>query len=194
VEPRVYPLCVLGGAVVVALLGVLGGGAPIPTPIGVGPRYRLPATPARVMRAAPVGRFRCATTPQARIRVHVELFANRRVLLLPAGIGMAPPLVRDGGYVVGARCSYALRTTAPTGVVEVVPRSGATIRELFRIWGQPLTRSRLAGFRGRVRAYVAGNTWRGDVRAIPLRRHAQIVLEIGGYVPPHRFFLFGSGG
>jgi hypothetical protein len=31
------------------------------------------------------------------------------------------------------------------------------------------------------------------VRAIRLRRHAQMVLEIGGYVPPHPFFLFGAG-
>ena len=48
------------------------------------------------------------------------------------------------------------------------------------------------GFSGRVRAYVGGEQWRGDVRAIPLRPHAQIVLEVGGYVPPHRFFLFGG--
>jgi len=185
---------VLGGAVVVALLGVLGGGAPIPTPIGVGPGYRLPAAPAAVMRGAPVGRFDCATTPHARTRAHVELFANRRVLLLPAGIGMPQPVVRDGAYVLRARCSYALRTTAPTGVVEVVPGSRATVGDLFRVWGQPLRSSRLAGFRGHVHAYVAGKPWRGDVRAIPLRWHAQIVLEVGGYVRPHALFLFGSGG
>jgi hypothetical protein len=28
------------------------------------------------------------------------------------------------------------------------------------------------------------------VGAIPLRNRRQIVLELGGYVPPHRFFLF----
>jgi hypothetical protein len=124
----------------------------------------------------------------------VELFANRRVLLLPAGIGMAPPLVRDGAYVVRARCSYALRTTAPTGVIEVAPGVAPKLGDLFGLWGQPLTGSRLAGFRGLVHAYVAGRRWQGNVRAIPLRRHAQIVLEIGGYVRPHAFFLFGRAG
>jgi hypothetical protein len=129
-----------------------------------------------------------------RTLTHVELFANRRVLLLPAGIGMASPLVRDGAYVVRGRCSYAVRTRAPTGVVEVRPGSAATIGDLFRLWGQPLTRTRMAGFRGRVGAYVAGARWRGDVRAIPLGSYAQIVLEVGGYIPPHPFFLFGRSG
>ena len=104
---------------------------------------------------------------------------------------MMPPLVRDGALVARARCSYDVRTRAPIGIVEVVPGRGVTIGDLFRVWGQPLARDRIAGFRGRVRAYVAGSRWRGDVRAIPLRRYAQIVLEVGGYVPPHRFFLFG---
>src|SRR5690348_4331915 len=117
-ERAIYPLFVLGGAVVVALLGALGGGAPIPTPIGVGPQFRIPAAPQRVLQGAPVGRFRCAASPAARVQAHVELFANRRVLLLPAGVGMAPPLKRVGAYVVRSRCSYGVRTRAPTGVVE----------------------------------------------------------------------------
>jgi len=185
---------VLGGAVVVALLGALGGGAPIPTPIGVGPQFRVAAAPQRVLDGAPVGRFRCTASPAGRVSAHIELFANRRVLLLPAGVGMAPPLRREGAYVVGARCSYALRTTAPTGVVEIARGAGATVGDLFRLWGQPLTRARLAGFLGSVRAYVGGVLWRGDPRVIPLERHAQIVLELGGYVRPHRFFLFGARG
>jgi hypothetical protein len=184
----------LGGAVVAALLGALGGGAPIPTAIGVGPHYRIAAASASVLRGAPVGRFRCLRLSVPRGLAHVELFANRRVLLVPAGVGMSPPLTRDGAYVTGSRCSYAVRTSAPTGVVEVARGSGATIGDLFRIWGQPLSRTRLAGFRGRVGAYVAGSPWRGDVRAIPLARHAQIVLEVGGYVRPHPFFLFGTRG
>ena len=174
------------------MLGALSsGGALVPTPIGTGPGYRLPAAPSSLARAEQVGRFRCDVGAGRRVRAHVELFANRRVLLLPAGIGMTPPLVREGALVARARCSYDVRTRAPTGIVEVVPGRGVTIGDLFRVWGQPLARDRIAGFRGCVRAYVAGSRWRGDVRAIPLRRYAQIVLEVGGYVPPHRFFLFG---
>jgi hypothetical protein len=123
--------------------------------------------------------------------VHLELFAARRVVLVAPGIGIAPPRRRKGAYVRGGRCSYPVRTREPTGVVEV--EAGGHERalgHLFSVWGQPLSRDRMAGFRGRVRAYVGGRRWRGDARAIPLRRHAQIVLEVGGYVPPHRTYRF----
>lgn len=105
---------------------------------------------------------------------------------------MAPPLRRQGADVTQARCSYALLTTAPTGVVQFVASEHATLGDLFAIWGQPLGPDRLAGFRGPVSAFVAGRRYRGDVAAIPLTRHEEVVLEIGGYVPPHRFFLFAS--
>jgi hypothetical protein len=45
-------------------------------------------------------------------------------------------------------------------------------------------------FRGEVTAFVGGKRRRGDVRSIPLGNGRQIVLELGGYVPPHAFYLF----
>lgn len=158
--------------------------APIPTPVGAGPRYHPPA------ETRPVAGLRCSAREEARFGVHIELFANRRVVVVPAGIGIRPPLVRDGPYVRGGRCSYPLRTREPTGVVEIVPGTRPTLGTFFSLWGQPLSRTRLGTFRGRVSAFVYGRRWRGDPRSIPLTRHAQIVLEVGGYVPPHVFFLF----
>ena len=152
--------------------------APIPTPIGFGPRYQLPAVSAAVARGAPVGRLVCSRSGPARELAHVELFADKLVLLLPRGIG------------VGRGCSYPVRTTDPTGVVEFVPSRGATLGDLFDVWGQPLSARGFAGFHGAVSAWVGGKRWRGEVRAIPLRRHAEIVVEVGGYIPPHTFFLF----
>jgi hypothetical protein len=58
-----------------------------------------------------------------------------------------------------------------------------TLGRFFAIWGQPL----------RGRAYVNGRPWRGDPRRIPLERHAQIVLEVGGYVRPHATYRFPPG-
>jgi len=40
--------------------------------------------------------------------------------------------------------------------------------------------------------YLEDYAWHGNVRAIPLRRHREIVIEVGGYVPPHTFFLFSG--
>ena len=110
-----------------------------------------------------------------RDRAHLELFAEGRVVIVPAGI-----------------CSAALRTTAPTGVVDFTRGGVVTVGDFFQAWRQPLSRTRLAGFRGRVRAYVSGERWPGDIRTIRLARNAQIVLELGPRVPPHRFFLFGA--
>jgi hypothetical protein len=98
-----------------------------------------------------------------------------------------------GAYVRGGRCSYRVRAREPTGVIEVEPGSRLALGDLFSVWGQPLSRRRLAGFRGPVEAFVAGRRWAGDPRAIPLTRHAQIVLEVGGHVPPHARYRFPPG-
>jgi hypothetical protein len=138
--------------------------------------------------------MRCTAAERPRHGVHLELFARRRVVLVAPGIGVAPPRTRTGAYVRGGRCSYPVRTREPTGVVEVETRGAArTLGQLFAVWGQPLSPRRMAGFGGRVRAYVAGRRWTKDPRSIPLRRHAQIVLEVGGYVPPHHSYRFPPG-
>jgi len=160
----------------------------VPTPVGAGPKFQLPAASPAVQRAAPVGRFPCRADAGRRDEAHVELFAKRRVLLLPPGIGMAPPLALDGLDVRRARCSYAVRTTDPTGVVGFAGK--ATVADLFAIWGQPLSATRLAGFHGRVRAWVDGRRWHGAVGAIELTHHAEIVVELGGFVPPHASYRF----
>jgi hypothetical protein len=162
----------------------------------VGPslRYRPPSLGARAARGLPVAGLRCTRAGGPRFGVHLELFAARRVVLVPPGIGIAPPRARKGAYVSGGRCSYPLRTREPTGVVELEGTAPAkTLGELFAVWGQPLGRNAMAGFRGRVRAYVGGRVWRGPPGAIPLERHAQIVLEVGGYVRPHASYGFPRG-
>ena len=172
-------------------------GGPIPTPIGVGPLYHPGAASPPVLRAEPVGPFRCSSARRGRFGVHLELFANRRVMIVPAGIGIAPPLVRDGATVRSGRCSYPIRTRQPTGVFEVERGSRLTLGDAFAVWGRPLSRTRLAGYRARrgdqIRAWVGGCPWRGPLARIPLQRHAQIVLEGGGFVPPHASYLFPRG-
>ena len=172
-----------------ALALTLAAAAPVPTPVGVGPKFRLEAASPAVARAAPVGRLRCGAAGR-RDEAHVELFAHGRVLLLPPAIGMAPPVRIEHLDVRRARCSYAVRTRHPTGVVEFLPAVRPTVGDLFRIWGQPLDANRLAGFRGPVRAWVDGRRWRRAVAAIPLGHHAEVVIELGAYVPPHASYRF----
>ena len=140
-----------------------------PWPIGAGSRYQLPA-------GSPTGT--CVTRP-VRFVAHVEVFANRRVVVLPTGIG------------VGPRCRYAASTNAPTGVIRLT--RAVTVGQLFRIWGQKLGPHRMLSFRGMTLAFVGGKRWRGDPRALVLTQHKQVVLEIGGYVAPHPTYLFAKG-
>ena len=69
-------------------------------------------------------------------------------------------------------------------------RKKGCVLDLFAVWGRRLSPRRLLSFTGRVEAYVNGRRVAGDPRRIPLRRHDEIVLEIGGYVPPHNSYLF----
>jgi len=145
-----------------------------------------------VRAAKPIGSLACARNSPREFRVHLELFARKLVLLVPAGVGVAPPLRRDHGRVTGGRCLYPLRTREPTGVIEVAAVPHPRVGDVFRVWGQPLSPRRLARFRSSrpLFAFVNGKRVAGDPRSIPLRRHDEIVLEIGGYVPPHSSYLF----
>jgi hypothetical protein len=140
-----------------------------PTPIGVGPKFHPPA-------ATHAAGVRCRA--DRRFGVHLELFARNRVIIVPAGIKH--------------RC---MRTRWPVGIVEV--RGRQTLGGFFHVWGQPLSRTRLAGFRTTasrpVRAYVSGRRWDGSLGAIPLKRHANIVIQLGRYIPPKKVFLFPLG-
>jgi hypothetical protein len=147
-------------AVAVTAIGGL-----VPTPIGAGPRYRPPAHSG--------AGFACAQAPlRAGARVHVELFAHRRVVIVPAGIGLRGARSRLG-RVVAAAC-----------------RAPSTLGAAFAVWGQPLGPSRLASFRGRVSTWVNGVRRAGDPGSLRLRGGDEIVLEVGGYVPPHTTFRF----
>jgi hypothetical protein len=168
------------------------------------------APPALVREARPIGREprfhppaggsvagACRRRLGLRHGVHVEIFAANRVVLLSAGLGTKPPLRRSEGRIVAARCYGSLVTLEPTGVVLVRPGAGLTLAGVFRSWGQPLSRTRLASFAAgpgkQVKVFVGGRRWAGRPGAVPLRAHAEIVLEVGPYVPPHTRYTFPPG-
>jgi hypothetical protein len=160
-----------------AALAIGGDPSIVPLPIGRGPRYR----PTAVAGAgAPVGTLACGPEGPT-FRVHIELFAHRRVVIVPAGIGVA----RSG-------CVYPARTHAPTGVIEVARGSKLRLGDLFRIWGRRLGPRSLLSFDSAapVRAYVGGKRFAGPPAEVLLTPGAQIVVELGAYVPPHRTYLF----
>lgn len=155
-------------------------------PIGRGERFH-PGVTGRI-----VGPCRRELGP--RVGVHIEVFGAGRVVLLPAGIGARPPLASIAGRITGARCFGAVVTLDPTGVALVPPGARLRLSDLFAAWGEPLSKQRVASFReprGRhIAVFVDGRRWPGRPGTVPLRRHAEIVIEAGPYVPPHRSYDF----
>lgn len=152
-------------------------------PIGAGPRFHPPlkAGPVPGCRRGPLGE---------RDGAHLELFGDGQVVLFAAGLGTRPPRETLGGRITGAHCFGPLVSIDPTGLVLLRPGVRATVGDVFALWGQPLGRHRAASFRGVVRAYVNGERVSGSPQDIPLRRHDQIVLQVGEFVPPHDAYTF----
>jgi hypothetical protein len=183
-------------ATLLLLASLLGPGRapapPVATPIAVGHRYQLPATTAVTRRAAALGTLACRPAEHVLRMAHVELFVRGRAVLLPAGIGISPPVAISGGRVLGGGCRYPLSTADPTGVISVNQPGRRTLGQLFRIWGRPLGGHRLLGFRSHapLHAFVDGRAWHHGLRRIPLRDRAEIVIELGRLIAPHSFYLF----
>lgn len=69
-----------------------------------------------------------------------------------------------------------------------------TLGDLFALWEQRLSSTRLAGFAGHeVHAVVDGRPVGGEPAAIELRRHDEVVLEIAGRLVPHGSYRFVNG-
>jgi hypothetical protein len=164
---------------------------------GPAPRYRpTPLSPATAA-GGPLNGLRCHPARGRRFGAHLEIFVHGLDVVIPAGIGIAPPHRRDGAYVRGGPCSYPLRTSEPTGVIEVSPGRSLTLGHFFDLWGQPLGPHRLLSFDvgspGALRAFVNGRRWRGDPRAIPLHRHDTVLVELGRPVTKRPVYLFPDG-
>lgn len=158
-------------------------------PIGRGATFHPP------VRGPVIGPCKAALGP--RQGTHVEVFAENRVVLLAAGIGTLPPRRSFAGRITRTRCYGALATLDPTGLVLRRPVSRLTLSDLFRSWGQALSRRQIASFHApagtEVAVFVDGRSWRGAPGSVPLARHAEIVLEVGPHVPPHASYRFPPG-
>jgi hypothetical protein len=188
----------IGVALLLVAASVAAAGtAPVPTPIGTGPMFHPGASNSAVALGLPIGPLACRARDVPRAGLHLELFARGRVVIVPAGIGVAPPIRTRGVYVIAGRCTYPARTREPTGVIEIDRSTSMTLGDFFSVWGRPLTARRLLDFRAlpdeMVHAYVNGRRQRGDPRSIRLYRHAEIVLEIESSIPPHATYGFPKG-
>jgi hypothetical protein len=148
----------------------------------------------------PIGGVSCIQDNQIayHIHPHLSLFMNGEQIAIPLGLGITP--VREqGGFaapVTGITpCVYWIHTHDATGLLHVEPPTDAllTLGQVFDVWGQPLSRSNVAGFSGNVTAFVNGQRYNDDLRALRLEPRMQINLQVGSPVVAPPTYLFPPG-
>jgi hypothetical protein len=120
------------------------------------------------------------STPVQHIHSHLTLIANGVQHAIPIAIGVLGA-EEISNFVVDGRCFYWLHTHDATGIIhiEAPDSSQFTLGELFAIWGEPLSRSNVAGFQGDVVTYVDSTRYDGDLSALAFKERQQITLIVG---------------
>jgi len=154
-------------------------GVPIPNGLELAP-------PADTASIGPVDGIKCQPREQVlyHIHAHLTVFVDGHARQIPAGIGIADPQAQatpDGPFVVAGVCFSWLHTHAADGIIHIESPTQRTytLGDFFDLWGQPLGGGRVSSARGSITAYVNGKVWSGSPRSIPLKRHAQIQLDVG---------------
>lgn len=126
-----------------------------------------------------------------RVYAHLQVYVRGQARAIPGAIGLVDPAAKltTRGLVFSPQaCYYWLHTRAADGLVQVEsPKDRIyTLGDFFKVWGQPLSRERVAASKGSVTAIVDGKRWTGDPNRIPLREHDSIELAVGRPVPAFR--------
>jgi hypothetical protein len=143
--------------------------------------------------------IQCAPLEQLayHIHTHLQVYVGGLPRALPGGIGLVGQVVEPtayGPFYGAANCYYWLHTHASDGVVHLespTPRI-YTLGNFFDEWRQPLSSSRVASASGTVTAFINGQRWTKDPRAVPLLPHAVIQLDVGA--PPVPFSTISWAG
>jgi hypothetical protein len=149
----------------------------------------------------PVNGIQCQTSEQVLFHIHAHLavYVSGLQRTVPQGIGIAPPRQEqqssEGPFVTSGACFYWLHSHTSDGVIHIESpiRRTYTLGDYFAIWNQPLGPSQAGPAKGAVTAYLNGRKVSGDPRAIPLKAHALVQLDVGAPVVPPVQFRFPSG-
>jgi hypothetical protein len=114
------------------------------------------------------------------VHTHVSIALNGGLLTVPAHLGIVPASGTFGG------CTYEIHTHDGSGRlhVEAPAPTSFTLGTFFKIWGQPLTTTNVAGISGLpIVFYVTDGgvttLYQGDPAAIELTSHREITIQIG---------------
>ena len=96
------------------------------------------------------------------------------------------PIPEDVGRPLFGQCFYWLHTHTPDGIIHVESPTFRTytLGQFFAIWGQPLSRTNVAGAkpapgRARRRSGSTATSIAGDPRNIELTAHLDVMIDVG---------------
>jgi hypothetical protein len=134
-------------------------------------------TTAEVPTGQPVHGIRCEAMEGnvLHIHQHLAIFDHGKPVAVPPDVGR--PLLGN--------CFYWLHTHTPDGIIHVESPTFRTftLGDFFDVWGEPLTRTDVAGAKLRrgekLTVWVDGVRYTGDPRAIELTQHLDVTIDVG---------------
>ena len=109
------------------------------------------------------------------IHQHLAIFDHGKPVGVPEDVGR--PLMGN--------CFYWLHTHTPDGIIHVESPTMRTytLGQFFAVWGQPLSRTNVAGAKLRpgehTTVWVDGNVYTGDPKQIELTAHLDVTIDVG---------------
>jgi hypothetical protein len=112
------------------------------------------------------------------IHPHLTILNHGKPVVIP----------EDVGRPFTAQCLYWLHTHTPDGIIHVESPKFMmfTLGQFMDVWGQPLTKTNVAGAKPRpgekIAVFVQGRPYTGDPRKIEFAQHLDIAILVG---PPY---------
>jgi len=161
------------------MLPIVVGGVFLAVFLGLIVAYKIATNQAaQGIAGQPVASISCDSGEQlaTHYHAHLQILYHGQPVNVPPQVGIL------------SSCFYWLHTHDTTGVIHIeAPKSQAarqfTLRDFFRIWGQPLSSKQVATFpisgSDQLQVWVDGKPYTGDPGKIVLSSHENVVLEIG---------------
>ncbi|MGE5117384.1 MAG: hypothetical protein ACM3N6_12925 [Betaproteobacteria bacterium] len=128
-----------------------------------------------------MGTYECAPMVENyHVHSHLTLIADGQERAIPDNVGTVKQ--SDGTF-----CHYPIHTHDSSGKIHIEAAApiDATLGDFFRIWGEPLTFTNVAGFTLQpMTVYIVDEDgtvtqYAGDLNAIALLSHRQITIVMG---------------
>jgi hypothetical protein len=157
------------------------------------------ATPLTSSPGQTVDGIKCAPLEQLayHIHAHLQVYVDGQPRALPPAVGMVRPGYErtTHGFFYGALgCYYWLHVHAQDGVIHIESPTVKiySLGNFFDIWRQPLSADQVAAAKGKITAFVNGKPWTASPRAIPLKSHEVIQIDVGSPVVPYHSVSFAG--